>query len=85
MQSKFKLISNEIEIGIAEMVQAYQNGNTIKIVTGDSHRHIKKFEAPELEQLMEAISGVLPFGQLKTDQEVVTMEELAKGKFFIIN
>jgi hypothetical protein len=85
LQSKFKLISDEIEISLSELVPAYKNGNTIKIQIGDSHRLIKKENMPEIQELLERISGALPFGQVRTDNEIITLEELEFGKFFLIN
>lgn len=75
LQSKFKLVNEEKEVTINEMLQAYQQGKKIKIEFKHYNRYIQRQTYPVCGYQTATSTDKL---------ELLTIDELMYGKFYIV-
>lgn len=87
LKTKFRLVSNEVQVPIGTFLKAYTEGKKLKVVIGDRYRMIQKKESDIPQQLREALDEITPphfhINAMRSDN-VMTLEELTIGKFYIV-
>lgn len=85
IKAKFKLIDDQPkEVDIAEFVAAYELGKQVKVTLNGASRILRKRSdlPPGMREFLEAASPVR--AQIATQDEVLMIQELAHGKFYIL-
>ncbi len=82
LQTKFKIIKEERALTLGAFVEAYRDGKKVKIVLGDKHRILQNIDE-DLPEELSFIEMMLSVKSVSINQ-VVTMEELMNGKFYVL-
>lgn len=87
LKTKFRLVSNEVQVPIGTFLKAYTEGKKLKVEIGDRYRIIQKKESGIPQKLREALnefsSSQIRMNAFISD-DVMTLEELTIGKFYIV-
>lgn len=87
LKTKFRLVNNEVQVPIGTFLKAYTEGKKLKVEIGDRYRMIQKKESDIPQLLREALDEITPpnfhINAMRSDN-VMTLEELTIGKFYIV-
>lgn len=88
LKSKFRLVKTEKRVALPEFLAAYKEGKKLKVVVGDKQRFLQKEEltgliADEITSLLNAITNPAFAAQALSINDMLTMEELIEGEFYI--
>lgn len=85
INTKFRLVNEEKKVTLSEFLVAYTQGRKLKISIGDKYRYIQKAQQDIEEELNQIIDSFrLPLHAVSGD-EIMTMEELIEGNFYIVD
>lgn len=86
IRTKFRAVSDKKPVTIEEFVAAYEAGAKVEIELNGRSRflQIPTGEEAEIVQFVKSIASKNPFHELMLESEVVTMQELMKGTFYIV-